>query len=56
MNERYKNKILKKRTLKEYGSLLFLSGIFFLPSTLFIGLLLLLPASFIGAFLQEKPF
>ncbi len=54
--EIYKNKLLKKRTLKEYGSLLFISGIFFLPSTLFVGILLLLPASIIGAFLQDKSF
>ncbi len=56
MNERYKNNLLKKRTLTEYGSMLFLSGIFFLPSTLFIGLLLLLPASIVGAFSQDKSF
>ncbi len=56
MNEIYINKLLKKRTLKEYGTLLFISGIFFLPSTLFVGILLLLPASIIGAFLQEKSF
>ena len=56
MNEIYKNKLLKKRKLKEYGSLLFISGIFFLPSTLLVGLLLLLPASIVGAFLQEKSF
>ena len=56
MNEIHKNKFFKKRTLREYGSLLFLAGIFFLPSTLFIGLLLLLPASIIGSFLQDKSF
>ena len=56
MNEIYKKKFLKKRTLKEYGSLLFISGIFFLPSTLFLGILLLLPSSIIGAFLQDKSF
>ncbi len=56
MNETNKIKFFKKRTLGEYGSLLFLAGIFFLPSTLFIGLLLLLSASIIGAFLQDKSF
>ena len=56
MNEIHKHKFFKKRTLREYGLLLFLAGIFFLPSTLFIGLLLLLPASIIGAFLQDKSF
>tara|TARA_B100000242_G_scaffold247055_1_gene187824 strand:- start:1471 stop:2778 length:1308 start_codon:yes stop_codon:yes gene_type:complete len=56
MNEKYKNKLLNKFTLKDYGSLLFLSGIFFLPSTLLIGLLLILPSSIIGAFLQDKSF
>mgnify|MGYP001437467945 CR=1 FL=1 len=56
MNEIYKNKLLKKRNLKDYGGILFISGIFFLPSSLLIGILLLLPASIIGAFLQEKSF
>ncbi len=56
MNEIYKNNFLKKKSLKEYGSLLFISGIFFLPSTLLLGILLLLPASIIGAFLQKKSF
>ena len=51
-----KNKLLEKKTLKEYGSLLFISGIFFLPSTLFVGILFLLPASVIGSFLQKKSF
>ena len=56
MNVIDQKRLLKKRTLRDYGSFLFLSGIFFLPSTLFIGLLLLLPASIIGAFLQDKSF
>ena len=56
MNEIYKNKFLKKITLKEYGSLLFILGIFFLPSSLLLGILLLLPSSIIGSFLQEKSF
>ncbi len=46
----------KKRKIKEYGSLFFIIGVFFLPSTLFIGILLLFPAALIGSFLQKKPF
>ena len=56
MNNIFKNNLLKKRTLKECGNFLFLCGIFFLPSTLFIGFLLLLPASIIGFFLQKDPY
>ena len=56
MNEIYKNKFLKKITLKEYGSLFFILGIFFLPSSLLLGILLLLPSSIIGAFVQERSF
>ncbi len=56
MNEILKNKLFKKRSLREYGFFLFLIGIFFLPSTLFIGVLCLLPASIIGYLLQEKPY
>ncbi len=48
--------LLKKRNLEDYGIIFFLSGIFFLPSTLFIGILFLLPSSFIGGLLQKKPF
>ena len=46
----------KKRSLKDKGILLFKLGIFFLPSTLFVGLLFLLSASIIGSFLQKKSF
>ena len=46
----------KEKTMTDYGFILFLLGIFFLPSTLLVGILLLLPASVIGAFLQEKSF
>lgn len=56
MKEILQNRFLKKRSLEENGTLLFLSGIFFLPSTLFIGILFLLPASIIGSFLQKKPY
>ena len=48
--------LLRKRTLREYGIFLFLTGIFFLPSSLFIGILFLLPSGVIGSFLQDKPF
>ena len=47
---------LKGKTLEDYGSLLFLLGIFFLPSTLIIGVLLLLPAFVITSFLSKKSF
>jgi len=54
---RYKlNNFLKKFQLKDYGIYLFLTGILFLPSSLFIGILLLFPAALIGSFLQKKPF
>ncbi len=56
MNVISKNKLLKKRTIEDYGFILFFSGIFFLPSTLFVGILLLLPASIIGSFLNKKSF
>ena len=36
--------LLKEKTLIDYGSILFLLGIFFLPSTMIIGLLFLIPA------------
>tara|TARA_B100000989_G_scaffold281221_1_gene245260 strand:+ start:390 stop:1700 length:1311 start_codon:yes stop_codon:yes gene_type:complete len=48
------NQFIKKLSIKDYGIFLFLSGIFFIPSALFIGILLLLPASIIGSFLQKK--
>ena len=47
---------LKNKTIKEYGFILFLTGIFFLPSTLFLSILFLLPAAIIGSFIQNKNF
>ena len=46
----------RNKTIKEYGLILFLTGIFFLPSTLFISILFLLPAAIIGSFSQKKNF
>ena len=48
--------LLKKKTIEDYGVLLFLTGIFFLPSTLFIGILFLLPAAVIGSLINKKSF
>ena len=45
-----------KLSIKDYGNFLFLTGIFFLPSTIFIGILFLFPASIIGCFLQKKSY
>ena len=50
------NNYLKKQTIRNYGSFLFLIGIFFIPSTLFIGALFLLPAAIIGSNLNDKPY
>ena len=47
---------LKDKTIEDYGSLLFLIGIFFLPSTIIIGLLFLLPAFIVSSFLSKKSF
>ena len=49
-------KFIKNLTIKDYGNFLFLTGIFFLPSTLFIGILFLLPASIIGIFLHKNSY
>ena len=48
--------ISNKLSKINYGHYLFLSGIFFLPSSIFIGILFLLPASIIGSYLQKKPY
>ena len=45
---------LKQKGFEKYGFLLFLIGIFFLPSTLFIAILFLLPAALIGSFMHTK--
>lgn len=46
----------RNKSLIGYGELFFSLSIFFLPSTLFIGILFLIPASIIGGFLQNKHF
>lgn len=50
------NGIFKKRSIQEYGSLLFLLGIFFLPSAFFLGIIFLLPAAILGSFFNDKNF
>ena len=47
---------LKEKTLEDYGFVFFLLGIFFLPSTIVIGILFLLPAFLITSFSGNKPF
>jgi len=47
---------LKEKSIEDYGSLLFLLGIFFLPSTIIISILFLLPAFIISSFLSKKSF
>ena len=47
---------LQEKTLADYGSILFLLGIFFLPSTMIIGILLLLPAFIISNLLSKSSF
>ena len=49
-------KLLRDKNIEQYGLTLFLCGIFFLPSTLFISILFLLPAAIIGSFEQKKFF
>ena len=46
----------QKKTIKNYGLFLFLIGVFFLPSTLFIGILFLLPSAIIGSFINKNSF
>ncbi len=46
----------KEKTLKDYGFIFFLLGIFFLPSTIAIGILFLLPSLVISSFLRNKSF
>ena len=45
-----------KKLLRKYLEILFLLGIFFLPSSLLIGFIFLIPASIIGSFFNKKPF
>ena len=46
----------KQKTIDDYGFIFFLIGIFFLPSTLLIGILFLLPAFIISSFSINKTF
>ena len=50
------NIFFRKKNINDYGLNLFLAGVFFLPSTLFIGLLFLLPAAIIGSFISKKSY
>ena len=45
---------LKKKGVEKYSFFLFLIGVFFLPSTLFIAILFLLPSALIGSFLNNN--
>ena len=47
---------LKEKTIEDYTQLLFLLGIFFLPSTMLVGILLLLPAFIISSFINKESF
>jgi len=49
-------KFLKEKNLEEYGYLSFLIGIFFLPSTIFIGILFLFPSLILSSFSGNKSF
>ena len=46
----------KGKTINDFGYFLFLLGIFFLPSAMVIGILLLLPAFIISSLLSKKSF
>ncbi len=48
------NYFFKPKDISSYGELFFLSGVFFLPSTLFIGILFLLPAAIIGSYKSKQ--
>tara|TARA_Y200000002_G_scaffold380137_1_gene390931 strand:- start:974 stop:2275 length:1302 start_codon:yes stop_codon:yes gene_type:complete len=48
--------LLKNRDITKYGELCFLLGIFFLPSSLFIGVLFILPAALISSLFNQKKF
>ena len=49
--------LLKEKSIENYGFHLFILGIFFLPSTIFFGILFLLPSLLISSFfLQKKNF
>ena len=46
----------KEKNLEDYGFILFIIGIFFLPSTMVIGILFLLPAFIITTLSGDKSF
>ena len=46
----------KNLSINNFGFILFLLGVFFLPSTLAIGIIFLLPSAIIGSFLQRRPY
>jgi len=46
----------KEKNLEDYGFIFFILGIFFLPSTIVIGLLFLIPSFLIASLLGNKPF
>ena len=46
----------KEKNLEDYGFIFFILGIFFLPSSIVIGVLLLLPAFLITSLSGNKPF
>ena len=50
------SKISENKSIDKYGNILFLSGVFFLPSSLFIGGILLLITAVIGSVINKKPF
>ncbi len=48
--------LLKEKTLEDYGSIFFLIGIFFLPSSIVIGVLFLFPSFLISSFSGNRSF
>ena len=46
----------KEKNLEDYGFIFFILGIFFLPSTIVIGVLFLLPAFLIASLQENKQF
>ena len=50
------NKFFNEISIKDYGYFLFITGIFFLPSTIFVGLIFLLPALIIGTIFRNTPY
>tara|TARA_B100000886_G_scaffold335996_1_gene293982 strand:- start:720 stop:2033 length:1314 start_codon:yes stop_codon:yes gene_type:complete len=48
--------ILKEKTLENYGFVIFLLGIFFLPSSIVVGILFLFPAFLLSSFTSNKSF